>query len=258
MFQGSRKRARSDSFPSAYSFAPNAGTMLASSRGSGQVISRRRTYNNSRRYAGPYRSLTSTVRHTNPTYPRPEIKTYDVQQTGVVFNGSPTPSQMFPTGTVSSLTSIPQSLSGGGRVGLQIAVKSVAYRFEVDLPTLVTAQLMTSGRVILFWDQQPNGVSPGVADLLTFPSFLAFMNSSAVQRFTILRNTQFSLSPNGNQTLFFEGYVKINMLCTFGPGTSTPFWPVSGGLFLLYIADNLITGSNPLISGCWRTRYMDN
>lgn len=214
----------------------------------------RSTYKNYRRKTGPYRVLTSNQRHTNPIYPRPECKIYDADHAGV--SPPATAAASIPnTGTV---VCVNQMVTGTGVqqfVGNQVTIKSAAMRFEVDLGATPAP---TSGRVMLIWDKQPNGAVAGFTTIFSSASYLAFANVNTRERFVVLRNQQFSLSPNGNQTLFFEEYVPINMTTTFVSGQAAPAVPQTGALLFVYIADQATVANQPVITGLIRVRYYDN
>lgn len=203
---------------------------------------------------GPYRVLTSGNSHTNPIYPKPECKIYDADHKGISPPASAAAS-ILNTGSVFCLN---QMITGTGVqqfTGNQVSMKSLAYRFEVDLgPT----PLPTSGRVLVVWDKQPNGTTASWTDIFASASYLAFGNVNSRERFVILRNDQFSLSPQGDQTLFFEKYVKLNMLTTFVNGQASAAVPLTGALLVAYIADQATTVNQPLIAGWFRVRYFDN
>lgn len=217
-----------------------------------------RTYRNTRSYgrysySTPYRVLTASARHTNPVYPKPEVKSIDYGADGIVFNGANPAVVMTETGGVFTLNAIAQGTNNGQRIGQSISVRSCAYRFEVDLgPTPVPC----SGRVILIWDKQPNSSLTTYAAVFGYSSYLSFMYTPSMDRFVVLRNQQFSLSPQGDQALFFEGFCRINMKSVFAAGTAGV--PSSGALFVMIISDQGTTAQQPLIRGCWRVRYMDN
>lgn len=222
-----------------------------------------RTYNPSGRYAGrsnrgPYSALTYGDRHQNPIYPTPEVKYTDIGQDGNGFAAVPA---VTPIGTTASIACLNQITAGTGvnqRIGSQITVRNCSYRFELDLPnpaaTPTGVPVPTSGRVILIWDKQSNAALPTFTQIFNVNNYLSFIQPGAVQRFTILRNQQFSLSPNGDQTLFFEGFCRINMRTTYSSGAI----PNSGALLLVLIGDQTTATQQPTISGCWRTRYLDN
>lgn len=201
--------------------------------------------------AGPYRQLSNVSRHTNPIYPRPECKSIDLNQTGAVFTGIGAATPVIQAGIINIINNISQGTNNQQRVGLSVATKSVAYRYEVDLAT--NSNIPANGRCILLWDRQPNAAPATVADVLNGSSYLSYMNLAAKDRFTILRNDLWSLNPQGNTTVFFEGFVRINMQTTYAGTSATP---VSGAILLLAITDQGI--NFPLLNGCWRIRYYDN
>lgn len=216
-------------------------------------------YRGYRRYgrSGPYQSLSQSDRHQNPVYPTPEVKYLD---SGADGNGFTSAAQfaMSGAGFIACINDVGAGTNFFQRVGNQITVRNVSYRFELDLPNPNSSPagvpVPTSGRVMLIWDKQSNGALPAYTDIFNLANYLSFMNPAAAQRFTILRNQQFSLSSNGDETLFFEGYCQINMRTTFGSVAT----PTTGALLLVYISDQTTAVSQPLISGCWRVRYLDN
>lgn len=221
-------------------------------------INRSRTgYRNYRRRVGPYRVLTSNQRHTNPLYPRPECKIYDADQAGV----SPPATSPVSINSSGTVVCVNQMLTGTGVqqfTGNQVTIKSVAMRFEVDLPPAPASQVPTSGRVMLIWDRQPNGTVASFTTIFSSASYLAFANVNTRERFVVLRNRQYSLSPNGTQTIFFEEYVPVNMTTTFTNGQSSAGVPQTGALLLVYIGDQSTAANQPTILGIVRVRYYDN
>lgn len=207
-------------------------------------------YRRSRSFSGPYRQLTNGSRHTNPVYPRPEAKLLDSTQSGSITL-PPVPSPVSSTGGVVVLNDITQSVAQNGRIGNQIAMKSCSYRYEVDFGGGTAPQ---NGRNILIWDKQFNSTLPAVTDILSGGSYLSYLVYGNKDRFTILRNDIWSLNPNGNTTVFYEGHVRINMMTTFLDATGASIQ--TGALLLLSISDQ--TTNLPQLSGIWRMRYFDN
>lgn len=209
-----------------------------------------------KRSSGPYNTLSSSgSQHCDPVYPKPEVKYLDKAQTGVAFTGTPVASPITSNGTVIMLGSIQPGATSAQRIGQQVTIRSCTYRYELDLPVIPGNQVATSGRVMLVWDRQPNGVLAAYTDIFVGQSFLAYMLPGASQRFVILRNDQYSLSPNGTQVVFEEGHISINMLSTFGTASNLP---ISGALLLVFISDQNVAANQPTIAGAFRIRYMDN
>lgn len=263
---GSIKRAISETgFPFANPFnkRQKLPTMMnTSSYGYGSGSARRSGYGTSgrsnygsygfrRRRGGPYRVLTYGNKHTNPVYPKPELKYFD--QTFPLANVTDTGNLTTP------LNQMAQGTNGSQRVGLSTPIKSVTYR--VDIRQGATTPLPSTVRVMLVWDKQPNQVQPAVTDVLQTANFNSYLNMINRERFVSLRNDYVSLSPQGDQTVYLERYVKINMMAQYAEGT-IPVQPAiintTGALFLLFISDQNAAASQPRISASARVRFMDN
>jgi len=237
-----------------FAFTPSAATVGVMGLRGRPTNRYRSRYSNYSRRRGPYTVLTQSGRHSNPVYPKPELKIYDAD----VNAASPPTATQFNitnTGTVACVNAMVTGTGVQNFIGNQISVKSAAYRFELDLGTTPVA---TSGRVLLIWDKQPNGSLATWADIFAFSTYLSFSNVNTRDRFVILRNDQFSLSPQGDQTLFFERFVNINMTTTFVNGQATTAVPQTGALLIAYIADQGTAANQPRISGNIRVRYYDN
>lgn len=208
-----------------------------------------------RKTTGSYGSLTAGNHHVDPVYPKPEVKYVDKDQTGVAFTVTPTASPMTSAGTTIMLNSIAPGATAGQRLGQQVSIRNCTYRYNLSLPSIPANQVATSGRVMIVWDRQPNGAPAAFTDIFVGANYLAYMLPGSAQRFVILRNDQYSLSPNGTQIVFNEGHISINMLTTF-PGAANI--PISGALLLVFISDQGTLANQPTIAGCFRTRYMDN
>lgn len=222
-----------------------------------------RSYGRSR--GGPYSALTKGGNHTHPVYPKPEIRFVDETQVGNIADPVTPPAlfQMPSTGSVFCLNDLTNAAAGTSSAftGYKVMTKSVSYKFQVRLPAITANAVPTSGRVCLIWDKQPNNsATPATwAQIFSASYYLSFMNLQNTSRFTILRNEQFSLSPNGDQVLFFEGFAKINMSSYYPTANNNvPTPPVTGALLVAYISDNSTTANQPTITGIFRVRYIDN
>lgn len=208
--------------------------------------------------SGPYQMLTRGRSHTDSVYPVPESKFNDITPVGTGFNNTITAANITDAGAVFTLNQLANnSGSASVRLGASIMMKSCSYRFELAVST--TTPTTCSGRVMLVWDHQSNGVAPVVSlvsDILEFPNYLSFLNIANTRRFVVLRNQQFTLTTNNNQELFFEGHCKINMMSQYiAAGTA---YPNTGALLIVYISDQPAGPTTPTIKGCWRFRFKDN
>lgn len=259
---GSLKRARDNvNYPMPYPkrrtlpsswYTTNSVSPVVYNSTRSRVYSRRS--NNSLR-GGPYRVLTSNQRHTNPLYPRPELKIFDCDQAATTPPPTPAVLTNIPnSGAVVCINAVPTGTSVSNFLGNQVSIKSVGYRVELDLGT---TPVPTSGRVLLIYDKQPNGTLAAWTDIFTSAQYLAYGNPNTRERFVILRNDQFSLSPQGDQTLFYDRYVKVNMTTTYASGSPGTV-PQTGAILLAYISDQPTAANQPRISANIRTRFYDN
>lgn len=262
---GSIKRAISETgfpFSNPFNKRQRVPTMMnTSSYGYGSGSARRNgyaSYNrnsygsyNRRRRGGPYRVLTYGNKHTNPVYPKPELKYVD--SAFPLANVTDTGNLTVP------LNQMAQGTNGTQRIGLSTPIKSCTYR--VDVRQAATTPLPSTVRIMLIWDKQPNQVQPAVTDVLQTANFNSYLNMANRERFVTLRNDYISLSPQGDQTVYIERFVKINMMAQYAEG-AIPVQPAiintTGALFLLFISDQNAAASQPRVSSSARVRFMDN
>lgn len=193
-----------------------------------------------RRYRDPFTMALNS--RMNSRYPKPEVKFLDNNQNNL---------QISDVGLVLNLNTMAQGGTSGQRIGVQISTKSCAYRINLSLGATPAP---CSGRVMLIWDRQSNGALPAIVDVLATATLTSYMNLFNAQRFVIIRNDQFSLSPNGQQTVLFEGFANINQKSTYSNIVNTP---QSGNLFALLISDTTVVASQPVMDATWRLRFID-
>lgn len=198
-----------------------------------------------------YSLITVGDRHTDPVYPRPELKLIDVSANGSLTNNSQL--SVPTTGVVINLMqNILQGTSLSTFTGNQITVKSVSYNFA---PNGYAAGDVI--RVALVWDLQPNAATAAYGDVYN-ASFIAgglayaHLNFNNRQRFIILRTFVFPPPLNGAST-YYTGSCPINMVTTFQDPQSTPRSPQTGALLLVCCAN-----SAENIQGIFRIKYYDN
>lgn len=99
------------------------------------------------------------------------------------------------TGSVTLISVIPQGASQSQRIGRKVENKSIEVRGQVNTKTTTT---ITSGRVMLVYDRQPNKALAAVTDVLESASYYAFKKDENKNRFLILKDKHFKTT--GNQT----------------------------------------------------------
>lgn len=187
----------------------------------------------------------------NPRFPRPEVKWIDqilgTLGAGVVAitnNGA----------NIYCINQTPQGTGSNSRIGLQIGVKSCYYQFVLNFGTTMVPIVL---RHILFWDRQSNGVLCTASDLLAQSTNLLTspLNLANRDRFVILADDRTTLSSQGEQIRFMEGFRKINQISTY---TNVGTIPQTGALNVLFISDETTGDNYPTVYGNWRTRFIDN
>lgn len=218
----------------------------------------RRNGNYKRRLTGPYNLLSNSqiTRHQNPVFPVPEVKQLDlVFGTSAVPIPIPAAGVFFTTaGPVYSLNQILQGTINNQRIGASVTILSVSFRLDFDINT--TVPTTSSFRHVIVWDRQPNNytTAPIITDILTTATLTSFLAFDNLDRFVVLRNQLLTVSENGQETQFTEGFVKINMKSRYLNTASTE--PNSGALLAFFISDQ--TTNPPTVNGNYRVRFKDN
>ncbi len=108
--------------------------------------------------------------------------------TGTVFlNGS----------TEASLLRIAEGNGESGRIGRKITIKSINWRFTIDVPEadgVANPQNSDTVRVILYLDKQTNGAAAAITDILETASFQSFNNLSNSKRFRTLLDRTYTIN----------------------------------------------------------------
>lgn len=204
---------------------------------------------------GPYGALTSAERHTDPLYPKPEQKIYDADVSGNPYLPSTGFATIPITGGVGCLNRIGPGSGLEQFIGNQISIKSLTVRYCLRL-NATNPNVPSNGRVMYIWDKSPNGQIAGPADILANVTYLSWINLNYRDRFVILRNEEFSLSPAQLQTKMCEHHITINMRSTYDQTATNRTVPLTGALLIMVISDQ--GAFPPIIEACNRVRYYDN
>ncbi len=128
-------------------------------------------------------------------------------------------------GTVTpSINLIAQGVTESERVGRKCTLKSIHWRFSLNLPQVDAAATPAAGdvvRVIMYIDKQCNGATAAVTDVLESADYKSFRNLSNSQRFSFLMDKTFNLNHAGlasdgagvvSQALNIHSY-QMNKVC---------------------------------------------
>ncbi len=120
-----------------------------------------------------------------------------VVTTGTIFLNS---------NTEASLVRIPEGNGESARIGRKLTIRSINWRFTVDVPETDGAANPANSdtiRLILYLDKQANGAAAAVTDILESASFQSFNNLANSKRFRTLMDRTYSINVNaggGNGT----------------------------------------------------------
>lgn len=206
---------------------------------------------------GYQRYFSGSNLRTHPVYPKPEVKALDTQF-GTLVNPNSIALSGTNTGNFTVINAITPGTLLNGRLGNQIATKSVYYQYVLNFGT---GPVPNAIRHLLVWDKQPNGAAPALTDVLAANQGTANsdyitvpMNLTNRDRFVILADERTTLSPNGDQIRIITGFRKINQRSDFGvSGVS----PTTGALCLAFVSDETVTANEPTVYGTWRVRFID-
>lgn len=158
-------------------------------------------------------------------------------------------------GVINHLTGLTQGDTDSGRTGNSILLRSLAYRYKLEINPSVTAN--TSICVILFWDKQQQGdTNPVPGDLLSTLTPEALINLSEAGRFKIISRKNYILTPSsgGRPSVEVKGYHKLYKHIRYN-GTSSSDIQKNGLYMLLIHSENT---NLPTIGGTVRIGYHDN
>lgn len=188
---------------------------------------------------------------TNPVYPLPQAKEFDVN-----IGTLSVPIAVLNTGQFNSLSRIVRGADDDDRIGGLVANKAVYYQFVLNIGTIVPA-VPNAVRHMVVYDRQANQDNPTLATFLSDPSnpLTSPLNMNYRDRYIILADDRTTLSPNGDAIRIIKNYYRINLASSYGDATNEP---VSGNVFVFLCSDRPNDVSAPTIYGTWRLKYFDN
>ncbi len=120
-----------------------------------------------------------------------ELKFHDIAVTDAV---------VAVNGTIQNTGSVNLIAQGTGesqRIGRKCVIKSINWRFELDIPAVANATGSDTVRVMFYLDKQANGVTASATDILATDNFQSFNNLANSGRFRILLDRTYVLNHSG-------------------------------------------------------------
>ena len=154
------------------------------------------------------------------------------------------------------LNGIPQGDDSTERLGKRINMTNVAIRATASIPANAT-QPFDSIRVIIFYDRQPNQLTPAVTDILTTASQDAHINLFNSDRFWVVLDHYLTVSVNGPDVCQMKENRKLNTTTVYGGVGATAASINSGALWLLCYPLAPASANQPTFKYDVRVKYAD-
>lgn len=165
---------------------------------------------------------------------------------------------------------IPQGVTEVQRIGRKCTIRSIHWRYQIQLPEVVAAATPSGPdtlRVMLYLDKQANGATAANTDILEAADFQSYRNLANSSRFVILHDKMHTINyltlSNQQaaaelvQTLVAHNY-EMNLKCTipieFDSTTGALTETRSNNLGVMLVGQNGNCGFNSKI----RLRFSDN
>lgn len=158
-------------------------------------------------------------------------------------------------GSVVHLTNIAQGDDYNGRTGNSILLRSLSYRYKLEINSSVTSN--TTITCLIFQDtQQVADSTPSVTDVLAAATTHSLLSLSSPGRFKIISRKSYTLTPasGGRPALEYKGFHKLYSHVKYNAGASTDVQ--KNGLYVLFISSEAT--NYPTVSGTFRIGYHDN
>lgn len=205
---------------------------------------------------------------------KPEVKGVDVPLTSSKFNS---------TGIFTLLNATVPGASEQNRIGRKVSMKSLMIRGWVRYDQAGTTPGDDLLRCIVFYDRQPNGAAPVIADVLqdtdqagtATTSITSNINLSNADRFKILRDWFWSvphivsiaggatqdgqITDEGAKEFSFKTFIKLNgMEAHYNAGTAGTIADITtGALYLVTFGARASADAQYKLSFGARVRYLD-
>ena len=166
-----------------------------------------------------------------------------------------------------ALCTIAEGTTESTRIGRKITIKSINWRFNLELPSAAGAGGSAAGdtiRVMMVLDKQANGATVNVGDILETANFQSFNQLVNKDRFRTLMDRTYDIGANGFagdggtndtglSTMSDTFFKKCNINIQYNGNTGAITEVKSNNLHVLLISSNGLVG----FDGKMRLRYTD-
>lgn len=159
------------------------------------------------------------------------------------------------SGAMNHLTALSQGDAANARTGNSILLRSLAYRFKLEINSSVTANT-TITMLILQDTQQIGDTQPSVTDVLSQAQTYSLLSTNTAGRFKIMKRRSFLLTPasGGRPAVEHKGFMNLYSHVRYNGTASSDIQ--KNGLYVLFISSESV--NYPTVSGSFRIGYHDN
>ncbi len=187
-----------------------------------------------------------------------ELKFKDTDQTDAIVSAS--------GAILSDTLIIAQGTTDSTRIGRQITLKSIGFKWSIKLPSSTTlTSTADTVRVMLILDKQCNGAAFAVTDILKTADLLSFNELNNKHRFRTLMDREYTLTASGigggettndsGEDIIYDSFFKkVNLPIEYSSSTGAITEKRSNNIMCLVISTDGICA----FDGKIRYRYADN
>lgn len=164
------------------------------------------------------------------------------------------------------------------RIGRKIIITSIQLRHMIQLENALNTNLAATAtggqscRMIVFVDNQPNGATPSVADLLVEALPTSMLNLNNRDRFRILIDKAWyfdpfiisltatqAVAPMSRTGIYYKKYKKCNIETIYNAGNAGTIGDINSGAIYCFWIGQYVNGVNLNVSAnqCERLRFVD-
>jgi hypothetical protein len=142
----------------------------------------------------------------------------------------------YNSGNINSslLTTIPQGVDTGNRVGDSIKFQSIEISYGVLIPNALTYQNI---RIVLFKDMDPTGTLPTYTDVFTNGNAVAPRNFFTLRRFVILHDESIAIQPVSFTGVNTKLVIPQTAHCKWKTNAATMASLAEGHVFVFFFSD---------------------
>lgn len=157
------------------------------------------------------------------------------------------------TGTVVYFSGVAQGTDQQTRIGNSIKAMQVYVRGSMVMSASATTTIV---RMILIRDNNNQGTTPLVGDILATADVNAQLSQFNGKRFTILADRCYNLDINNRRVISYTIFRKLGFHIKYGGSSAAPSQQRDNGLFMLIISNE--PTNLPSVTYNSRTRFIDN